>query len=273
MSSPTPRETPNLKVKAPNFWWLGEESGSGSLMSEPNLEFPPDVVEDFFERFDALLEADAALALSHLDAAPSDIRELDEWVLCRGDALAKVHDAQQAVEWFESVIADYPGFADAHYRLAEWYEQLDRGAEAVRHHLETLRLDRDADGLSGDLEPETLERIASTAAETLATLPLPFRGRLGNVPVFLEDRPSEALVATGFDSRSLGLFSGPTYGELGESQLGGQPPEITLFVRCLFDAFGLDETELFEQVRVTILHEIGHFFGLDEDRLAELGLD
>jgi predicted Zn-dependent protease with MMP-like domain len=243
-------------------------------MSEFSPEFPPsDVVEAFFERFDALLDTDSRLALSHLDEASPEIRELDEWVICRGDALAAVHGAPSAIEWLESTLAEYPGFADAHHRLAEWYEDLGRPPEAVEHHLVTLRLDREADELSGEIEPLVLERIASTAANTLATLPAPFRSRLGSVPVFLEERPSEALVASGFDSRSLGLFSGPTYGEMDVAHSDFQPPEITLFVRCLTDAFGLDESELLDQVRVTILHEIGHFFGLDEERLAELGLD
>ena len=48
------------------------------------------------------------------------------------------------------------------------------------------------------------------------------------------------------------------------------PARVTIFRRPLVEAFP-DEQELEEQIRITVLHELGHHFGLDEDRLDELG--
>jgi predicted Zn-dependent protease with MMP-like domain len=50
------------------------------------------------------------------------------------------------------------------------------------------------------------------------------------------------------------------------------PDKITIFRRPLVDAFP-DPAELEEEIRVTVLHELAHYFGIDEDRLGELGYD
>jgi predicted Zn-dependent protease with MMP-like domain len=114
--------------------------------------------------------------------------------------------------------------------------------------------------------------MARAAADTLAELPLPIRSRLGQVPVFLADRPTVSQIESGIDARALGLFAGPTQIDGESSESTYNPAQITLFVRCLSDAFGLDEDELLDEVRVTVLHELGHYLGLDEDELGELGL-
>jgi predicted Zn-dependent protease with MMP-like domain len=56
----------------------------------------------------------------------------------------------------------------------------------------------------------------------------------------------------------------------GRDHTGALPDRIVLYRRPLEDAFP-DPTELRREIRVTVLHEIGHFFGLDEDRISELG--
>jgi predicted Zn-dependent protease with MMP-like domain len=47
---------------------------------------------------------------------------------------------------------------------------------------------------------------------------------------------------------------------------------VTIYRRPLVEEFP-DPAELEREIRVTVLHELGHYFGLDEDRLAELGYD
>jgi predicted Zn-dependent protease with MMP-like domain len=232
-----------------------------------------DNVEHFFARFDELLTTDSVAALAWVDAAPSEIRELDDWVLCRCDALVEAESSTSAVCYLSTVLDECPGFADAHYRLATLYEQLGNRDAAVAQHLETLRLDLEKDELESELDEATFTAIADEAARTIAQLPERFRRRIGNVPIFLEARPSVALIRDGFDSRALGLFFGPSQIEVQPYEPSSEPTGITLFTHCLWDTFGLDEAELLEEVRVTVLHEVGHFLGLDEEDVAALGLE
>ena len=75
----------------------------------------------------------------------------------------------------------------------------------------------------------------------------------------------------GVDPRSLGLFSGTAFPDV--SHLGGQPglTQILIFRRNLERIVASDD-ELREEVRTTLLHETGHFFGMDEGELGEVGL-
>jgi len=55
--------------------------------------------------------------------------------------------------------------------------------------------------------------------------------------------------------------------------MAGMPPDtISIYRRPLEESFP-DPEELREEIRITVLHELAHYFGLDEDRLAELGYD
>jgi len=91
------------------------------------------------------------------------------------------------------------------------------------------------------------------------------------VPIVIAELPAEADVDAGLDPRALGLFSGTSYPD--QSHLGGQPglTQIVLFRRNL-ERVGGDDDELREEVRVTMLHETGHFFGMDDDDLDGAGL-
>lgn len=101
-------------------------------------------------------------------------------------------------------------------------------------------------------------------------LPRRIRERIETIPVVCEKRPSRALVADGVDPDLLGLFVGNAYPEPDSDPL---PPEIMLFVANLWDEAGGDEAEFRNQVRITLLHEIGHFLGLDEADLIERNLE
>jgi predicted Zn-dependent protease with MMP-like domain len=69
--------------------------------------------------------------------------------------------------------------------------------------------------------------------------------------------------------RSLyGLYEGIP---LGRDPTGFPPPSITIFREPLVRDFGRDPAELARQVRITVVHEIGHHFGIDEERLRSLG--
>ena len=111
------------------------------------------------------------------------------------------------------------------------------------------------------------------AGEALDELPDEILARLGNVPVFVEDRPSESLVLEGLDPRTLGLFHGIAMPD--QSVLGPGPDVgvIHLFQRNLEREVPEDDDELAEQIRVTVLHETAHYFGAGEQDMHRFGLN
>jgi predicted Zn-dependent protease with MMP-like domain len=92
------------------------------------------------------------------------------------------------------------------------------------------------------------------------------------VPILVADLPARDEVEKGLDPRLLGLFAGLAYPDA--SSLGGQPQltQILLFRKNL-ERVARDENDLREQIRITLLHETGHFFGMSEDDLADVGLE
>ncbi len=121
------------------------------------------------------------------------------------------------------------------------------------------------------LDWNQLESVALTEIEaTLAELPEPLRAQAQHLPVTLERVPNAGLQADGIDLETLGLFTGAEFAEAGGTVL---PPQIILFLENLWDFAEKDEEIFREEIRTTFLHELGHFFGLDEDDLTERGLD
>ena len=105
---------------------------------------------------------------------------------------------------------------------------------------------------------------------------LPGRWRLtimGEVPVKVEPRPGRRLLRElGMDEDELllGLYQGTPLTERHVEDNGRLPDAITLFKEDIEDVSESRE-QLVEEVRVTLLHELGHYFGLDEDDLERLG--
>lgn len=98
----------------------------------------------------------------------------------------------------------------------------------------------------------------------LDELPPHIAEALQNIAVVVEDENSE-------DPDLLGLYHGVPLPERGD-MAGALPDRISIYRIPLEESFP-DPDELREEIRITVLHELGHYFGLDEDRLAELGYD
>jgi predicted Zn-dependent protease with MMP-like domain len=98
----------------------------------------------------------------------------------------------------------------------------------------------------------------------LDELPTEIAARLENVAVVVEDE-------NGTDPDLFGLFEGVPLTERGDGA-GLLPNRVTIYRRPLVESF-TEPDELAEEVRITLLHELAHYFGIDEDRLAELGYD
>ena len=120
-------------------------------------------------------------------------------------------------------------------------------------------------------------QLASIAAQVVAgarrRLPPEVRTAADAVPVCYEPVPGADLLAGGdLEPDILGLFVGhERHGEFA----GGQPlpPQILLFLENLWDYAEDDEALYRDEVRLTYLHELGHYLGWDEDELARRGLD
>jgi predicted Zn-dependent protease with MMP-like domain len=119
-------------------------------------------------------------------------------------------------------------------------------------------------------------RLVSIASDTVAAtrrrLPPEIREASRPVPVCFEDAPGEDVLADGFEPDLLGLFTGSPHGtELSASDL--EPPRIILYTANLWD-FAEEDVEAYrDEVRLTYLHELGHYLGWDEDQIAARGLD
>jgi predicted Zn-dependent protease with MMP-like domain len=119
-------------------------------------------------------------------------------------------------------------------------------------------------------------RFERLVDEAFAELPDEFVERLENLEIVVEDWPSpEELEEAGLDRRSratlLGLYRGVPLTDRGVHYAWVAPDVITLYQGPIERVAGESEEALRRQVRVTLMHEIGHFFGMDEDRLEELG--
>jgi predicted Zn-dependent protease with MMP-like domain len=112
----------------------------------------------------------------------------------------------------------------------------------------------------------------STVASTRKDLPAALRDSSAGVPVTFQDWPSEEILGDEFEPDILGLFVGPPHDAPGdESQ--GLPPQILLFIGNIWEFAEGDQEVFCDEVRLTYLHELGHYFGWDEDDLAERGLE
>ena len=117
-----------------------------------------------------------------------------------------------------------------------------------------------------------VERAAAVAIESLASLPAELRELAEQVPLTFEKRPTRAMRAEGITPDTLGLFVGESIEDAGES-LAPMPGQIILFLDNIWD-FADGDTETFEEeVRITLLHELGHYLGWDEEDLFDRDLD
>ena len=109
--------------------------------------------------------------------------------------------------------------------------------------------------------------------QAIAEIPEDLRLHLDNVDLIVEDRPSQGqLVGSGVekDDLLLGLYEGLPLTERSDYGMV-LPDRITLFQEVIEEVCeGRDE--IVQEVRETVIHEIAHHFGIDDDRLHELGI-
>jgi predicted Zn-dependent protease with MMP-like domain len=103
------------------------------------------------------------------------------------------------------------------------------------------------------MTPEEFEEHVRAA---LDLLPADIAAKLDNLAVVVEDENAE-------EPDLFGLFDEQPY----------MPARVTVYRLPLVEEFGDDVDLLREEIQITVLHEVAHYFGIGEDRLAELGYD
>jgi predicted Zn-dependent protease with MMP-like domain len=116
--------------------------------------------------------------------------------------------------------------------------------------------------------------IRKEVARVLDSLPKQFRKELHNLEVVVEERPSrELLVDAGLDPRRdtlYGLYQGVPLPDRSPFSPPILPDKISIFAEPLLQDFPEPEA-LREQIRLTVIHEIAHYFGMDDDAIDDLG--
>ena len=117
---------------------------------------------------------------------------------------------------------------------------------------------------------DNFERLVHKA---LQQIPESLSAYLNNVDIVVEDWPSRDVLAghtVDEDELLLGLYEGVPLTEREEYSMV-LPDKITLFQKSI-ETICADNNEIIEQVRETVVHEVAHHFGIDDDRLEELGV-
>ena len=108
----------------------------------------------------------------------------------------------------------------------------------------------------------------------LDALPEDFRPYLENVLIEVQSRPAKALLEEYEETNDLlGIYVGVPLEDKGPERAPSPLPDRILIFRENLCAMCASWEDLVDEIRITVLHEIGHHFGLDEDRLADLGYD
>ncbi len=110
------------------------------------------------------------------------------------------------------------------------------------------------------MDPQRFEELVSDA---LDLIPPKLVAVMDNVVMLIADRHPE-------DDELLGLYEGVALTERDSHYAGSLPDTITIYRDALLDSCD-DEQDLVEEVKITVIHEIAHHFGIDDVRLHELG--
>ncbi|CRY80906.1 Predicted Zn-dependent protease, minimal metalloprotease (MMP)-like domain [Nocardia farcinica] len=107
------------------------------------------------------------------------------------------------------------------------------------------------------------DRFEELVSDALDLIPPELTGAIDNVVVLIEPRDPD-------DPHLLGLYRGIALTER-DSHYGGALPDTVTIYRDAILEICADEAEVVEEVAVTVIHEIAHYFGIDEERLHQLG--
>jgi predicted Zn-dependent protease with MMP-like domain len=118
----------------------------------------------------------------------------------------------------------------------------------------------------------TRERFEALVAEAIKTIPRRFRAQMQNIAVVVEDEPSRELLAemeVAPPDTLLGLYQGTPLTDRGWDYGNHLPDQVVLYQRPIEDASD-DDDDVMVAIGETLIHEVGHYFGLSEDELEDI---
>jgi predicted Zn-dependent protease with MMP-like domain len=119
----------------------------------------------------------------------------------------------------------------------------------------------------------TREQFRELVEEAIDTIPLKFAREVRNLAIVIEDEPSDELLDEmdmGPDDTLLGLYQGTPINERGWGYGNQLPDRITLFQNTIEEDCDDDEGEIVIAIGETLIHELGHYFGMSEDEIMEI---
>lgn len=115
------------------------------------------------------------------------------------------------------------------------------------------------------MDPDQFDALVS---ETIDALPTWIHDALENLQILVIDEPDEELSPETDDL--LGLYTGVPLPERGP-EYSGELPDVIYIFRQRHLELGLSPDDLRDEITTTLIHEIAHYFGIDDDQLHELG--
>jgi predicted Zn-dependent protease with MMP-like domain len=163
---------------------------------------------------------------------------------------------------------------EAYYLRALLRERRGDATGAARDYRRAHRFDPERYAAPTPLDDATIEAVV---VDALRDCPDEVREAIRNVPILLEELPSDEVCLSFDPPRSpidiVGLFTGPNLLERSFTDPWSSVPATITLYRKNLERLGPDRERLLEEIRVTLLHEIGHYLGLSEEDLEARGLD
>lgn len=215
---------------------------------------------EYDDAFDLLLEA--------VDHDPDDAE-------CRG-AVGVCHffrlEHVTAEKELRRAILTEEDWAEAHYWLGRVLEFQGRYPQAMVSFQKAQSLDKEHYQAPRRIREEDLDAVMQDA---IAGLPPQIKSVVDDIAVLVEEYPTEEMLRETDPPLSpdiLGIFTGTPKVEQSVVHSGTLPSTIHIFRRNIEHFVG-EREEMVDELRITLLHEIGHSLGMDEEELEALGLE
>ena len=224
---------------------------------------------------------DALRDLGRLDEAEGLYRavvlahpeDADSWAALSSALLFQLRWSE-AAKTAARALREQPGHPEASYIRGVLRERRGDYRGAQRDYLRAWRADPAIWRLPVPLDDETVEEVVT---ETLEALHPTLREYLRDVPIILEEFPSDEVLRhydpPAYPTELLGYFSGHSLLERAAGDAWSSLPGAIVIFRRNLQRYARDREHLLHELRITLFHEVGHFLGLDEQDLEARGLD